>query len=51
MQQYERTETQKKIIEGLKKVHRQLIKNKIRNNGVLVVLKEDKILKLKPNNL
>jgi|JI61114BRNA_FD_contig_31_6366209_length_233_multi_2_in_0_out_0_1 hypothetical protein len=49
MQTYERTETQQKIIAGLKKVHKQLIKFKVKNSGLIVVMKENKIVKIKPS--
>ncbi len=48
MNKYKRSEEQIKILKGMDKVYDKLIEFKKRTNIVLVVLKDDKIIKLKP---
>jgi len=48
MNKYKRSEEQIKILKGMDKVYDKLIEFKKRTNSVLVVLKDDKIIKLKP---
>lgn len=47
MKNYKRTENQKKIIRGMNMVYDNLLAYKKRINGELVVLKDDKIIKIK----
>jgi len=48
MKNYKRTENQQKIIQGMNKVYDDLLIYKKRLNSELVVLKDDKIVKIKP---
>lgn len=45
---YKRTPNQTKILEGMDKVHEKLIEFKKRMNSELVVLKDNKITRVKP---
>lgn len=48
MKAYKRTENQKKIIQGMNKVYDNLLIYKKRVNSELVVLKGEKIVRVKP---
>ncbi|NMH26450.1 hypothetical protein [Flavobacterium silvaticum] len=48
MKTYERSENQQKIIQGMNKVYENLLTYKKRLNSELVVLKDDKIVRVKP---
>ncbi len=48
MGSYKRTETQQKIVLGMNQVYNKLLIYKKRINSELVVLQEDKIVKIKP---
>jgi hypothetical protein len=48
MKTYKRTLNQTKIIEGMDKVYEKLIEFKKKMNSELVILKEDKIVRIKP---
>lgn len=48
MKTYKRTSNQTKIIEGMDKVYEKLIEFKKKMNSELVILKEDKIVRIKP---
>ncbi|MBK0403567.1 hypothetical protein I5M27_11260 [Adhaeribacter sp. BT258] len=48
MAKYKRTSNQTKILEGMDKVYEKLIEFKRKMNSELVILKEDKIVKVKP---
>ena len=48
MKTYKRTSNQTKIIEGMDKVYDELIEFKKKMNSELVILKEDKIVRIKP---
>ncbi len=48
MNTYKRTLNQTKIIEGMDKVYEKLIEFKKKMNSELVILKEDKIVRIKP---
>lgn len=48
MKIYKRTPNQTKIIEGMDKVYEKLIEFKKKMNSELVILKEDKIVRIKP---
>ncbi len=48
MKTYKRTPNQTKIIEGMDKVYENLIEFKKKMNSELVILKEDKIVRIKP---
>lgn len=48
MKTYKRTSNQTKIIEGMDKVYEKLIEFKKKMNSELVILKEDKIVRVKP---
>ena len=48
MKAYKRTSTQTKILEGMDKVYERLIEFKKKMNSELVVLKDDKIVRIKP---
>ncbi len=48
MNTYKRTLNQTKIIEGMDKVYEKLIEFKKKMNSELVILKEDKIVRVKP---
>lgn len=48
MKEYKRTEHQQKIIDGMEKVYENLIEFKKRANSELVVMENDKIVRIKP---
>ena len=48
MKEYKRTQNQTKILEGMDKVYDKLIEFKKRMNSELVILKDNKITKVKP---
>lgn len=48
MKNYKRTLNQTKIIVGMDKVYENLIEFKKKMNSELVILKEDKIVRIKP---
>ena len=48
MKTYKRTSNQTKIIEGMDKVYEKLIEFKKKMNSELVILKEGKIIRIKP---
>lgn len=48
MKTYKRTANQTKIIEGMDRVYEKLIEFKKKMNSELVVLKEGKIVRIKP---
>lgn len=48
MKSFKRTENQKKILEGMDKVYENLIAFKRKMNSDLVILKDDKIVRIKP---
>ena len=48
MKTYKRTANQTKIIEGMDKVYEKLIEFKKKMNSELVILKEGKIIRIKP---
>lgn len=48
MKKYKRTSNQKKILEGMDKVYEKLIEFKRKMNSELVILKDDKIVRIKP---
>lgn len=48
MKTHKRTENQTKILEGMEKVYAKLIEFKKKSNSELVILKENKIVRVKP---
>ncbi len=48
MKTYKRTSNQKRILESMDKVYEKLIEFKRKMNSELVVLKNDKIVRIKP---
>lgn len=44
-------EQKNKILKGLEKAYENLIQYKIKNNSVLVILKDDEIIKVDPKTL
>jgi hypothetical protein len=48
MEKYKRTTNQSKILEGMDKVYERLIEFKKRMNSELVILKDGKIVRIKP---
>jgi predicted CopG family antitoxin len=48
MKTHKRTANQTKILEAMDKVYENLIKFKKEKNSVLVILKDDKIVRVKP---
>jgi len=48
MKTYKRTLNQKRILEGMDKVYEKLIEFKKKMNSELVILKDDKIVRIKP---
>lgn len=48
MKTHKRTSNQKKILEGMDKVYEKLIAFKRKMNSDLVVIKDDKIVRIKP---
>lgn len=51
MEKNERSLKRKKILEGLDKVYEKLIAFKIKMNSELVILKEGKIVRIKPTEI
>ena len=45
---YKRTSNQKRILEGMDKVYEKLIEFKRKMNSELVILKDEKIVRVKP---
>jgi hypothetical protein len=45
---YKRTANQKKILEGMDKIYDKLIEFKRKSNSELIVLKDNKIVRIKP---
>lgn len=45
---YKRTETQAKILAGMDKVYEKLIEFKKKMNSELVIMQDDKIVRIKP---
>ncbi len=48
MEKYKRTSNQTKILEGMDKVYDKLIEFKKKMNSELVILKDNKIVRIKP---
>jgi hypothetical protein len=48
MEKFKRTSNQKKILEGMDKVYEKLIEFKKKMNSELVILKDNKITRIKP---
>lgn len=48
MEKYRRTTNQTKILEGMDKVYEKLIEFKRKMNSELIILKDDKIIRVKP---
>ena len=48
MKKHERTSNQKKILDGMDKVYEKLIEFKKKMNSELVILKDNKIIRVKP---
>ena len=48
MEKYKRTSNQIKIMQGMDKVYEKLIEFKKKMNSELVILKDDKIIRVKP---
>jgi hypothetical protein len=48
MKEHKRTSNQKKILEGMDKVYEKLIEFKRKMNSELVILKDEKIVRVKP---
>jgi len=48
MKVHKRTSNQKKILEGMDKVYEKLIEFKRKMNSELVILKDEKIVRVKP---
>ena len=48
MEKHKRTSNQTKILEGMEKVYEKLIEFKRKMNSELVILKDDKITRVKP---
>jgi hypothetical protein len=48
MKEFKRTEQQTRILEGMEKVHERLITFKKRVNSELVVMRDNKIVRIKP---
>ena len=48
MKKHKRTPNQTKVLEGMDKVYDKLIEFKKRMNSELVILKDDKIVRIKP---
>lgn len=51
MEKHKTTSTQKKILDGMDKVYEKLIKFKKKANSDLVVMKDGKIVRIKPSSL
>ena len=48
MKAFKRTENQTKIVEGMDKVYEKLIEFKKKMNSELIILKDNKIIRIKP---
>lgn len=48
MKTFKRTSNQEKILEGMDKVYEKLIEFKRKKNSELVILKDNKIIRVKP---
>ena len=48
MKEYKRSVNQQKIIDGMNKVYEKLIEFKKKSNSELVIIKDNKIVKIKP---
>ncbi|MFN3756665.1 MAG: hypothetical protein ACK4RM_06905 [Flavobacterium sp.] len=48
MKAFKRTSTQNKILEGMDKVYEKLIEFKRKMNSELVIMQDDKIVRIKP---
>lgn len=48
MKEYKRSQNQQKIIDGMSKVYENLIEFKKKSNSELVIIKDNKIIKVKP---
>jgi hypothetical protein len=48
MKEYKRSLNQQKIIDGMDKVYEKLIEFKKKSNSELVILKDNKIIRIKP---
>jgi hypothetical protein len=48
MTEYKRSQNQQKIIDGMNKVYEKLIEFKKKKNSELVILKDNKIVRIKP---
>lgn len=48
MKEYKRSQNQQKIVDGMKKVYEKLIEFKKKANSELVILKDNKIVRIKP---
>jgi len=48
MKEYKRSQNQQKIIDGMNKVYEKLIEFKKKKNSELVILKDNKIVRIKP---
>ncbi|MFV5695104.1 hypothetical protein ACM55G_06645 [Flavobacterium sp. LB3P122] len=48
MKEYKRSQNQQKIVDGMNKVYEKLIEFKKRTNSELVILKDNKIVRVKP---
>ncbi len=51
MKTYKRSATQTKILESMDKVYEKLIEFKKKSNSELVIMKNDKIVRIKPKSL
>ncbi|MFB9077110.1 hypothetical protein ACFFLS_03285 [Flavobacterium procerum] len=48
MKEYKRSVNQQKIVDGMNKVYEKLIEFKKKSNSELVIIKDNKIVKIKP---
>jgi hypothetical protein len=48
MKEYKRSQNQQKIVDGMNKVYEKLIEFKKKANSELVILKDNKIVRVKP---
>jgi len=48
MKEYKRSQNQQKIVDGMNKVYEKLIEFKKKANSELVILKDNKIVRIKP---
>lgn len=48
MKNYKKTVNQEKIIQGLEKSYEKLLESKRKTNSEIVILKDNKIVKIKP---